>query len=126
MKLNRSYAQWIVGLLLLCLTLSSFNTVILMADYWRNTEAYEAKCVNKYRPQLKCHGKCQLMLKMKDQEKKENTVTFKFVVVLSTKSFFTTTAPSLILLEPTKPSFPYNQLFSSLSFHSIFHPPQLA
>ena len=45
--------------------------VIIVADYYTNTNKYAKNCINKARPQLHCNGKCQMMKKIREQEKKE-------------------------------------------------------
>ena len=49
----------------------TFNRSVLVLNYYTNTAAFEKACENKPRPQLKCHGKCQLMKKLKAEEKKD-------------------------------------------------------
>jgi hypothetical protein len=44
---------------------------ILIVDYYNNTASYAINCINKARPNLHCEGKCQLMKKLKEVEKKE-------------------------------------------------------
>ena len=41
-----------------------------MADYLLNTNAYAKNCVNKARPAMHCNGKCQMMKKIREEERK--------------------------------------------------------
>ena len=42
-----------------------------MVSYYLNKEAYAKNCVNKTKPILKCHGKCQMAKKILEQEKQD-------------------------------------------------------
>jgi hypothetical protein len=115
------------GTWLLVLVLQVFSKPLLVADYYLQTQTYLANCVNKAKPQLKCKGKCQLMMKMAEDQKKneptkvEETVT----IVLSTKSFF----PVVVSPTITKITNITSRYQSSLSIGvqtSIFQPPRPA
>lgn len=43
----------------------------VVADYFLNTAKYAKNCENKAKPMLHCDGKCQLMKKIKAEEKKD-------------------------------------------------------
>jgi hypothetical protein len=64
-------ARIITILLLLAFTLQSFQKALILTDYSVNRKAYEKNCINKSRPRLKCHGRCQMMKKMQQEEKKD-------------------------------------------------------
>jgi hypothetical protein len=57
--------------MLLAFTTQAFSRFMLFADYYINTESYAVNCENKARPILKCRGKCQMMKKMQQEEKKD-------------------------------------------------------
>ncbi len=57
--------------LLSALGLQTFYRVVIVADYYVNTATFAQNCENKDRPQLKCHGKCQMMKKLQAEEKKD-------------------------------------------------------
>ena len=59
-------------ILLLSILAVTFSNSLFLLDYKINRAAYTNSCINKYRPYLKCNGKCQLMKKMKAREEKEN------------------------------------------------------
>jgi len=46
--------------------IQTFCSLFFIADYYINTKAFAANCINKDKSQLHCNGKCQL-------EKKINT-----------------------------------------------------
>jgi len=72
----------------------TFSKSFIVADYYMNTGAFAKNCVNKAKPKMHCNGKCQMMKKLKEQEKKEEQAperkTELKTDVLSSKSFFTT------------------------------------
>lgn len=115
------------GTWLLVLVLQVFSKPLLVADYYLQTQTYLANCINKAKPQLRCKGKCQLMMKMAEDQKKneptkvEETVT----VVLSTKSFFpVVTTPLIAVITNTTPRY---QSSLSIGVHpSVFQPPRPA
>ena len=47
----------------------SFDRVLIVADYFARTSAYAKNCENKKKPQMRCQGKCQMMKKLEQQEK---------------------------------------------------------
>lgn len=49
----------------------SFNQGLYYFSYVIQKKEYMKRCVNKARPMLHCNGKCQLMKKIEEQEKKE-------------------------------------------------------
>ena len=75
--------------------LQTFSSAIIVVDYYANTGDYAKNCENKYVPQMHCNGKCQLMQKLKKEEKKEQQnperkLENKNEIPLSSKSFFAT------------------------------------
>jgi hypothetical protein len=116
--------------LLTAFVAQTFSAPFVLLDYYANTAAYAKNCINKARPKLHCNGKCQVMKKMKEEEKQQQENAQRFghlkTEVLSTKSFY----PSLILPEPVsidavKKAAYCNGSIINRSF-SFFHPPQAA
>lgn len=110
--------------MLLSLLLQTFQVFAIVGEYYLNTSAYAKNCINKARPQMHCNGKCQMMKKIKQEEKKSAQVpekSFNKNEVISSKSFFTTLSflytgrmiPYIGLL----PSFPVSRSYP------FFHPP---
>jgi len=62
----------VVIFLSVSLLVQTFSKFIIMADYQLN-RAYIAKnlCENRNKPWLHCNGKCQMMKKMRQEEKKD-------------------------------------------------------
>lgn len=86
------FRQLTALVLLLALMAQTFNKAIVVSSYYTNTAAYAKNCENKARPKLQCNGKCQLMKKLKEEEKKDQGSTNKQSQdeVLSSRSFYTT------------------------------------
>lgn len=71
LRVSFMYRQLAAILLILLFATYHFNRVWIVLDYVANTEAFAKNCENKARPQLHCKGKCQMMKKLKEEEKKE-------------------------------------------------------
>lgn len=48
---------------------ASFQNSLFMIDYKINQDFYEIHCINKAKPEMDCHGKCQMK---KESEKSTN------------------------------------------------------
>jgi hypothetical protein len=57
--------------LLVAFVAQSFSNAVIIFDYYANTTFYAKDCINKARPMLHCNGKCQMMKKLQQEEKKE-------------------------------------------------------
>ncbi|MFN3667604.1 MAG: hypothetical protein ACK4S0_15685 [Sediminibacterium sp.] len=118
--------QFFTAIILLAFSCQLFNRAAIVTSYYTNKAAYEKNCENKAKPQLACHGKCQMMKQLKAEEKKdqqnpERRLDNKNEVVLSSKSFY----PSLTKLTKLGSTyFDYYQpgKFSGIA-QSVFHPP---
>lgn len=49
---------------------ASFQSSLVNFDYYINQDFYEAHCTNKDKPEMECHGKCQV----KSNSEKENSI----------------------------------------------------
>jgi len=58
-----------VILFLVAFMAQSFDRVLIVADYFARTSDYAKNCENKKKPQMRCQGKCQMMKKLEQQEK---------------------------------------------------------
>jgi hypothetical protein len=120
------FSRYTALLFLLIFSLQSFSRNLMVMDYHTHLTTYIEKCINKRRPSLQCEGKCQLMQKMQEEEKKEkgNTANEKgFLEILSSRSFFE------IHIVPREITVEYSFTFSDkLPFNepgNVFHPPAL-
>src|SRR5215831_7126919 len=56
---------------LMVFSMQVFNRNVIMLNYYTNTAAFAKNCENKSKPMMHCNGKCQMMKKIKAEEKKE-------------------------------------------------------
>ena len=79
-------------LLLFALLTQTFHKAVIVSGYYANTADYAKNCINKAKPQLHCNGKCQMMKKLKQEDKKDQQNPERRSSskdeVLSSKSFF--------------------------------------
>lgn len=123
------YRQLTAFFLLAAFLAQTFSRTFVIADYYTNTAKYAANCENKARPKMHCNGKCQMMKKLKQEEKKdqenpERKSENKNEVLLSSKSFFASLVIPALQLKPIKK---YPGTFNAISTDrslDIFHPPQ--
>ena len=65
------FKQVAAGLLMLCFMAQAFSSAAIVGSYYVNTADYAKNCINKAKPKLHCNGKCQMMKKLKQEEKKD-------------------------------------------------------
>lgn len=121
--------QVIASIFLLAFAMQTFNKSFVVYDYLKNTTSYAKNCENKAKPKMHCNGKCQMMKKLQQEEKKDQQDPDRKgenkLNVLSSKSFFTTVPfyrtkfvkreyPTFQSPKETKRSF------------EVFHPPSVA
>jgi hypothetical protein len=105
----------------------TFNKPFIIVDYYANNAAYLKACINKARPKMRCNGKCQMMKKLQEEEKKEQQLPgarpdTKTEIFSSDNFTYTIETPCIII----KTVFPnYIQQGLATSNSSIFHPPQV-
>lgn len=106
----------------------TFNKPFIVVDYYTNNAAYLEACINKARPKMNCKGKCQMMKKLQEQEKKEqeNPVArpdFKTEIFSADNFAFEIKTPSVVI----ETSFNSTYIHPALSNNSnaVFHPPQV-
>lgn len=79
--------------MLIAFLAQSFNQGWYYLSYLAQKKEYMKQCVNKSRPQMHCDGRCQLMKKIEEQDKKEQgqapemKLASKAEVLSSTSSF---------------------------------------
>ncbi len=121
--------QLIATVFLLAFALQTFNKSFVVYDYYANTTSYAKNCINKAKPQLHCNGKCQMMKKLQEQEKKdqqnqERKGNYKQLITLSSKSFFAVLSHNSII--PHKILYPqFNDDKECKIPKKVFHPPGL-
>ena len=65
------FLRIIALMLLVAFAMQTFQKPLIVMNYYANTTAFAKNCENKNKPVIKCHGKCQMMKKLKAEEKKE-------------------------------------------------------
>ena len=114
--------------LLLAFSAQMFSHAFIVLDYYTNTAAFAKNCENKAVPRMHCNGKCQMMKKLKQQEKKEQQSPerkgYKNNELISCRSFFT-----IVDFEKTN-SLQSFSIYDAIHFPhgiytDIFHPPGL-
>ncbi len=114
-------------LLLFGFGLQTFANNLLILDYQLNKARYIRNCVNKARPKMHCNGNCQLMKKIrqeqkKDQQNPERKLENKSEVLSSRSSFPVSSLLSITLSTPGGSV--YKAGNSTDHSYDIFHPPQ--
>ena len=115
-----------VLLLMIALLLQSFSRVLIIGDYYLNTESYAAHCENKANPIMHCNGKCQMAKKLKQAYESEKADPNKKIVI--NNEFYClerySVSLSLIAFDSDKQSFSLMHNPKIKDFpHSIFKPP---
>ncbi len=114
---------------LLIFAANVFNRAVIVFDYYANTTSFAKSCENKARPMMHCNGKCQMMKKLQEEEKKdqqspERKSENKAETTLSTKSFFATQlmrAETFLEVELASPHSQGKAIDRSLA---LFRPPK--
>jgi hypothetical protein len=130
LKSELIYRQLTAFIFLAAFLAQTFSRTFVIADYYTNTSKYAKNCENKARPKMHCNGKCQMMKKLqqeekKDQENPDRKAENKNEIVLSSKSF-APYLPVLSILEiSTKLQYPKTDNDYSLDRSNfIFRPPK--
>lgn len=118
--------QVIACVFLLCFTAQTFARQFIVFDYYINTTAYAKNCINKSKPKLHCNGKCQMMQKLKQEEKKDEQMPERKsdgkaeVLFLANCAFVLQEQP---VLHCAVFYYTYNNSVEIKMPRSIFHPP---
>ncbi len=123
------FKQLTTAIILTAFAMQNFTGVLIWADYYTNTTAYAKNCVNKATPVLHCNGKCQVMKKMQDQQKKEqdnNTrrPNTKTETLFLNNAFAILDTPSPYIIQQQKNGYYINCKSTGLHL-DIFHPPRV-
>lgn len=106
----------------------SFNKPFIVMDYYTNNAAYLKACINKAKPKMNCKGKCQMMKKLQEEEKKDQQLPdrnpdTKTEIFCKDNFAFHIESPS-VLISSFNFSIEKNAALTSMPY-SIFHPPQV-
>jgi len=114
--------------LLIAFAAQTFSQAVIVLDYYANRTSFAKHCENKAIPRMHCNGKCQMMKKIKEQEKQEQQNQEQKLEnkneVVSSRSFFASLQFHEMVVNTSfnvssKPAFPDGQP------RDIFHPPAL-
>ncbi|MFM2327452.1 MAG: hypothetical protein RIR31_1654, partial [Bacteroidota bacterium] len=115
-------------LLIFAFAIQTFKGGFVIFDYYSNTAAFAKNCINKAKPKLHCNGKCQMMKKMQEEEKKDQQVPErKFenkIEVLSSKYFFYSSATAFSVIASKAITVEKDYPLTDISY-SFFRPPQV-
>lgn len=123
------FKQLATFLLLVAFVFQSFENGLVVVDYYLNTAVFAKNCENKAKPALHCNGKCQMMKKMQETEKRDQQLPERKsenkieIFYCNTKyhnfeNIFSEISPSQVVTEE-------NNLLKDISL-SLFRPPQRA
>src|ERR1700712_5525317 len=118
------FKQITAGILLVAISLQILNRAVIYIDYYTNTAAFAKNCVNKARPKMHCNGKCQMMKKLQEQEKKDSQVPERKSFndeIISSKSFFASVNYFSSDIHLTYN--PFRECSTTQMPRSFFHPP---
>lgn len=115
-------------ILILLLAAQTFKDGVIVLDYYANTSSFAKSCVNKDKPKLHCNGKCQMMKKLQEEERKSQQVPERRVeneISICVKSFFIIETLQPLKLVPEQKTF-YRSKGHSANYNvEIFHPPKI-
>jgi len=124
-----SYKSLTAIIILAAFLAQIFSRALIVADYYANTGKYAVNCVNKAKPMMHCNGKCQMMKKLKQEEKKdaenpERKPENKNEIQLSSKSYFAATQTPVTVLFRSYTIVLNSDGHSIDRSFDIFHPPR--
>jgi hypothetical protein len=129
LKEDQLYRRIIALIFFVAFLAQTFSMTFVIADYFANTSKYAKNCVNKAKPKLHCNGKCQMMKKLqqeekKDQESPERKSESKIEIILFAKSFYANTISPFKIRTKSQKILPSSDGKSTDRSFDIFHPPQ--
>ena len=113
--------------LFISFALQTFKGGFVILNYYTNTAAFAENCINKAKPKLQCNGRCQMMKRLQEQEKKDQQIPERKlenkVEIFSSGSFFFNIEIPFLCIEPE--IFPVEKKppLADIAY-SFFHPPQ--
>ncbi len=118
-------------ILTLAVCIPTFHSVYTLISFEVN-RGYIIRelCINRYRPELKCHGKCILMTKLRvtmeeRQDNNKNLLHHQLIAIKEWKPFYTEKTNNISLYNDGSHSIFYyaNFLYSTLVRIGVFRPP---
>ena len=105
---------------------ASFQNSLFMIDYQINRNFYEIHCINKDKPDMNCHGKCQMLKQSEKSSNPFNLVkySFEFNILPSKPAEFSFNSGEFLVFDATNFNFK-NQNFSEVFLDILPNPPQI-
>jgi len=108
--------------------IQTFSTSLLVINFYSNQKYIAANlCVNKYKPEMKCCGKCQLTKKLKQEENKDSQNPGRKLEsreeVISSVFFFATIEINSKVIKRVYQGY-QEDIFTPYSY-TFFHPPRM-
>lgn len=105
----------------------TFRGSFIILDYYTNTASFAKNCINKSKPALHCKGKCQMVKKIQEEEKKESNLPQrkfenKIEVYTEIAGKFYISA-QVVPAKTTNQEYNGSDALQDMSF-DFFHPPQ--
>lgn len=115
----------VVPILMLAMLAQTFTQGFYYLGYKINRSAFEKNCINKAKSWLHCNGKCQLMKKIIESEKKEQQapemkLAGKPVVLFVNRIIY---VDPFLSKQKTDFTFSTTPVYKSDFLQRIFHPP---
>ena len=106
--------------------LASFQNSLILVDYQINRDFYEIHCVNKAKPELNCHGKCEMQKESSKNESLLKVVKYSF-------EFNILPSPQTAIVDTKNPDFETRQKINTdkdfdllkIYLNILPHPPQV-
>jgi hypothetical protein len=130
LEINIIYRQITALIFFAAFLAQTFGKSFVMADYYTNTPKYAKNCENKAKPKINCNGKCQMLKKLqqeekKDQENSERKGENKNEVILSSKSFFAIINKTYKIAIAKRQFLQVTNGYTYNCTSLIFHPPKV-
>ena len=113
-------------LLLTAFAAQTFQQAAIVLSYYTNSTSFVKSCENKAKPMMHCNGKCQMMKKLQEEEKKDGQAPERKlenkVEVVSSNSFFANLTTERHAIQTNFLSH-YCCLVPQGKTSEIFHPP---
>lgn len=129
MKVGIIYRYFFAILLFAAFFAQTFDRAFIVLDYYTHVSEYAKNCENKDKPEMHCNGKCQMMKKLKEEDKQdhqnpERKSENKNETVLSANSFYSISLVRFFIEKNHQKIIPFSEGKVTDRSYGIFHPPQ--
>jgi hypothetical protein len=121
----------LVPILIVLMLSQTFSKWLVVIEYNLNKDFVAQKlCINKAKPKLNCHGKCQMMNRLVEEEIQNSTNTTNNTSKIKIPELvFSNETTQLIISSPVPTTISYNEeppfFMDNAVISAIFHPPAL-